>query len=56
MINEAVRLVKTHSLAMHSPYYSNPCSASCPVCNMDKEIYDRARDKIKKEIDDKDET
>ena len=42
-------LLNTHGAAMHSPYYSNPCSKTCKVCNMDKELYDMVRKEIKNE-------
>lgn len=34
---------------MHSPYYSNPCSKTCKVCNMDKQLYTKVRELIDKE-------
>ena len=42
-------LIKTHSPAMHSPYYTNPCSKTCKVCNMDKELYTMVRQEIENE-------
>jgi len=41
-----VDLVKSHTVAMHSPYYSKPCSKTCEVCNMDKNLYDLVREHI----------
>lgn len=39
-------LIKKHPVSMHSPYYSNPCGKTCEVCNMDKNVYDLARESI----------
>lgn len=47
--NYLIDLVKNHPASMHSPHYTNPCSKTCKVCNMDKELYDIVRAKINRE-------
>jgi len=42
-LKEAVSLIKRSSEGMHSPYYTNPCSRQCKVCNMDKPLYQKAK-------------
>ena len=50
MVDEYLKeLIRTHPVSMHSPYYSNPCSKTCKVCNMDKELYDEVRATVKEE-------
>ena len=39
----AASLIEQYSKAIHSPHYSVACSPACPVCNMDTDLYNKAR-------------
>jgi len=45
-LDQAIALIKRYPTPIHSPFYSVRCSESCPVCNMDEELYRIARKQI----------
>ena len=46
IVEHLKELLRTHPLHSHSPYYSNPCSSTCPVCNMERGLYDTIKESL----------